>query len=564
MTLAVLAFVAGWLSVQCCMLVAALLPSARALRFVGTKVSADRITIDVVSALSTSKCPACGEASSRVHSRYVRRLMDLPWHGKLVQLRWKSRRWFCDAAACPRQIFTERLPDVASPHARSTSRMIQALRAIGLSCGGEGGARLGRRLGMTTSPDRVLRIIRGVPLEPRSTPRVLGVDDFAFRRGHRYGTILCDLERHIAVDLLPERSSESFRDWLQSHSGVEVISRDRGDYYIKGATEGAPTATQVADRWHLLKNLREALTKATDRCSQPIVAAARALWREQGVPTTTTASAEPAENPEKIGRVEQLKQARRARRLERYEQMLELHRQKLSNREIARRLGMYRDTVRRYLRAGAFPERATRKYPSSTIPFAEYLQSRWDEGCRNAAQLSRELKQQGFKGSYYMVKRFVADWRQSRSKGRDNSAQPPSTRSLFHRPSSNRIAWLLMYPPSDPDDKNQILLERIRADCPTLAATADLAIQFALLLKERNAPALDTWVDRARSEDSAPDLRRFAEGLKRDWAAVKAAFSLPWSNGQTEGHVNRLKLIKRQMFGRAKFDLLRLRFLNAG
>jgi transposase len=547
------------------MLVPELLPSARALELTGLKIASGLITIEVASIQASGACPACGEVSSRVHSRYMRKLIDLPWHGKQVQIRWRSRRLFCDVATCPRRIFTERVPDVAAPHARATSRMTQALRAIGIACGGEGGARLGKRLGMLASPDRVLRVIRRTPLEPQSTPRVLGVDDFAFRRGHRYGTILCDLEQHRAVDLLPERSSESFRDWLQSHPGIEVISRDRGDYYIKGAEEGAPTAAQVADRWHLLKNLREALTKATDRCSPQIVAAARALWREQqDIQTTTTAGAEPVENPAKNGHVQQLKQARRARRLQRYEQVLELHRQKLSNREIARRLGMYRDTVRRYLQAGTFPERAARRYPGSTIPFGQYLQRRWHEGCRNAAQLTRELQQEGFKGSYYMVKRFVAHWRQPEPNGGQNVGQLPSARSLFQRPSSNRIAWLLMYPPSDPDNKNQMLLERIRADCPTLAAAADLATQFVSLLKERNASALDVWVDRARSESSAPDLRRFAEGLKADWAAVKAAFSLPWSNGQTEGHVNRLKLIKRQMFGRAKFDLLRLRFLNAG
>jgi transposase len=188
-----------------------MLPGSRALRFEGVKVVSDLITIEVASALPTATCPSCHRASSKIHSRYTRKLMDLPWHGRQVQIRWRSRRFLCDVADCKQQIFTERVPEIAAPHARTTDRMAQALRAIGLSCGGEGGARLARRLSMRTSPDRLLRIIRRTPLASHVTPRILGVDDWAFRRGRTYGTILCDLERHCAVELLPERSSESFQ-----------------------------------------------------------------------------------------------------------------------------------------------------------------------------------------------------------------------------------------------------------------------------------------------------------------------------------------------------------------
>lgn len=198
---------------------------------------------------------------------------------------------------------------------------------------------------------------------------------------------------------------------LQSHPGVEVISRDRGDYYIKGATAGAPHATQVADRWHLLTNLREALMRAADRFSQQIVAAARAVARElEPVLQNHEAAAQLPENTDKLSPARMQQQTRRSRRAQRYEQVLELKRQKISNREIARRLNMHRGTVRRFLNAGTFPERATRTYHSRADSITQYLRERWDEGCENAAQLTHELRQRGFDGSYDMVRRRVARW----------------------------------------------------------------------------------------------------------------------------------------------------------
>jgi transposase len=480
---------------------------------------------------------------------------------------WRSRKFFCDNPYCPQRIFTERLPDVTESYGRKTCRIAKILLAIGLACGGEGGARLAERLAMPFSPDSLLRAIRQAILPVAQTPRVLGVDDWAFRRGQRYGTILCDLERHRPVDLLPERSSEAFANWLKAHPGVEIVSRDRGDYYVKGATTGAPDAVQVTDRWHLLKNLREALVRVVNRHCQQVQAAARAAVAAVDIespdsPEESTAKDSSAK-PVSVTRAEELKQERRECRLNRYQQVVELHAKGVSYREIARQLGMHRGTVRRFLAAGCFPERAEQRYPRGTDPFIEHLRKRWKEGCHNATQLTEELRKRGFDGSYDMVRRRVASWRTRSQSSSSSQRSAKAARPAARRPSSNRVAWMLLKMQCDLGPEEQALTKSIAEHCPQLEKAAALSREFGEMVRKRKAQALDDWIARVSASEGAVELRRFAEGLKDDLAAVKAALSLPWSNGQTEGQVNRLKLIKRQMFGRAKFDLLRQRVLCA-
>ena len=546
-----------------------LLPDASALRCDQVMIRQDVIVIAVSSANPSARCPHCGAVSTRIHSHYERTLADLPWQGQRVQMRWHSRKFFCDATECPQRIFTERLPEVAATCARRTVRLDDAQRHIAFACGGEAGARLAGKLGMPTSADSLLRVIRRTSTEEFSTPRVLGVDDCAMRRGRRYGTILCDLERHRPIDLLPERSSAAFSSWLIAHPGIEIISRDRGDDYTTGAAAGAPEATQVADRWHLVHNLHEVLVRIADQHHSEVSKAAKiAQAVNQADPDeSTTASTAPSPvAPVKLTQAEQRKQMHRDRRRQRYERVMELHRRGMSMRAIARELGMHRRTVRRFVNAGSFPERAIRPSHSQMDPFAGYLRRRWDEGCHNAAQLTREIQALGFTGCYDLARRRVAGWRDPQdadhTRGPKASTSPPSAK--VKRPSSTRVAWLLLKETDELEPEEQVLRKAILECCAELETSTVLAHKFGEMLRERRAHDLQAWISLASDQATPSDLCRFAAGLTADLAAVQAALSVPWSNGQVEGQINRLKLVKRQMYGRANFDLLRSRFLYAG
>jgi transposase len=236
-----------------------LLPDPTCLHLKLLDASEAAITAVVTTTSEESECPLCRKPSARLHSRYVRAVADLPWMGCAVHLELHVRRFFCTNSECARQIFTERLPTVVAPYARRTTRLTDVFTLISFALGGEAGKRLAAGMGLETSPDTLLRLIRAQPEEQASTPRILGVDDFSFCKRKSYGTILLDLERRIPIDILPDREAAILEKWLKAHEGVEIISRDRGGPYAEGAKLGAPDAQQVADRWHLLANLSEAL-----------------------------------------------------------------------------------------------------------------------------------------------------------------------------------------------------------------------------------------------------------------------------------------------------------------
>jgi transposase len=501
----------------------------------------DRVTILTEPKSPTSACPSCGLVSARVHSRYRRTLADLPWQGRVVALHVQARRFRCIAHTCPRQIFSERLPEVGQPWARRTARLADLQRHIGLALGGEAGSRLALRLAMPVGATTLLGMLRrGAPETPGQAPRVLGVDDWAWRRGHRYGTILCDLERRRVVDLLPDRRAETLADWLRRHPGVEVVCRDRAGAYAEGARQGAPSAVQAADRWHLLENCSRALLEAVRRRRAEVEAAARPVVAEPVAP---------AGEPPPMTSAERRQWERWWRGQQSYEQVVRLHREGLPIRAIGRRLRIGRNTVRRWLR-GAAPE-PYRPRRSSLDPHRAVLERRWAEGCRNGAQLWRELRAAGFRGGLRVVTEWATRQRLAVLPGRPASG--------FAAPPSRRVARLLTADPQALDAAERCYLDRLLTASPPLALARSLALRFAAMVREREAGALEPWL----TEADGSELSSFAAGLRQDEAAVRTALELPWSNGQTEGQITKLKLIKRQMYGRAKHDLLRARVLHA-
>ena len=505
----------------------------------------DRLTISAHSTTKQAACPDCGIVTQRIHSAHRRQPYDLPNSGRTVRLQLEVPRFRCINERCSRCTFVERIPAIVPFHAQRTQRLTATLKIVVLETGAEAGARLSHYLKMAASADTLLRMVRSIPLEEQPTPRVLGVDDWALKKGRRYGTILVDLERHCPVDLLPERSADALEQWLKDHPGVEVISRDRGDEYIQGASRGAPEALQIADRWHLLKNWNEALQRMWDRHGKVLRQAAKHVQAE----IQTTEVDEPViPEPE-------LPAEKPSYRQHLFNEAKRLAAEGYSQRAIARQLRLHRVTVARYIVADELPRRILPQNTSSVMPYWDYVQRRWDEGQQNAMQLWYELQAQGFSGGYASVNRAVKRWRPRGTRHHGVASQQSSiTLSPRH------AAWLLVKTPDDLSQTQTLLLEALRHLCPETDIAYPLAQRFVTMIRNRQPEALDSWLQEAETCGIAA-IRNFVIKLRQDYDAVKAALSFEWSNGQVEGQVNRLKTIKRQMYGRANFDLLRLRVL---
>lgn len=512
-----------------------------------------------------ARCPQCQHLSRRVHSYYIRSPHDVPISDYAVQLRLHVRRFRCLTPDCPQQTFAERLPAVVPVAARRTVRLTAALHSLAFALGGEAGARVAQRLHMPVSADTLLRVIRQAAVPVAPIPRVLGVDDFAFRKGCSYGTILVDLERQCPIDLLPDRTAATLRDWLQQHPGVEIIARDRSTEYARGATAGAPAAVQVADRWHLLQNLREALERLLHR---RYVALAR-------LPMPDSQSTRGAVDTRNVGlhtalRIptasERIVSVRaREQRLAQYQAVRTLHADGRNILQIAKHLKMSRITVRKYVQAEVFPERAAYPLaPSMLDPYRVYLHQRWIEGCENAAHLWREICAVGYRGTRAQVEKWAYHRRVDAAPSTPHSyraALPVRRRAReIKLASPRRLVWLLLRAPEMLLPEERATLSGIQQD-REIAASYALAQQFLAIVRQRQVEQLDAWLCTSAGSDVA-ELQTFAAGLRQDYACVRAALTHRWSTGPVEGHINRVKCVKRQMFGRAKLDVLRQRVLN--
>ena len=526
-----------------------LLPHLAGVIVEGIAVAAGLACVWARARAGEAACPGCETASSRVHSRYGRRLADAAIGGRRVMIRLTVRRFFCEAPDCKKRTFAEQVEGLTTRYARRTPPLRAALGAVAAALAGRAGSRLAAALGMTAGRTCMLRLLMALPVPQPGTVRVLGVDDFAFRRGRVYGTILIDVETGRPIDLLPDRESGTLRDWLKAHPGTEVLCRDRAGAYADGAREGAPGAVQVADRWHLWHNLAGHAEKTVARhrecIREPEAEAAPESGAEAGLALQQAAAAAAAQ------RADALPLAARTR--ERWELIQALRAQGKGIKPIMRETGLAKGTVRRFYYAATVDEllaKARDGRPSLLDDHKEYLHQQWNAGCTSVRQLHAEIRERGYPGSYGTVRDYLRPFRELGA-APPSAPAPPKARDITR--------WLLSQPESLEEDE-KLKLRDARDRCPHVDALASHVTAFAEILTGRHGDRLDDWIAAVEADDQ-PDLHSFTLGIRRDYDAVKNGLTLPWSSGKVEGNVNRLKVLKRQMYGHAGFDLLRHRVL---
>lgn len=518
-----------------------------------------RMVFSVRSTQVVTHCPLCNCPTHRIHSQYERTLKDIPLVQFNLTILLAVCKFFCLNEQCRRRIFTERLPDVVAPWARRTHRYSEKLKALGLALGGSAASRLSHQLGYGTSRQTILRLLSKLPVPEIVTPKILGVDDFALRKGHHYGTILVDLEHQKPIALLPDRTAETLEAWLKEHPGVEILSRDRSKTYRRGMNNGAPDAIQVADRFHLLQNLQEVIEKVFRGQTSVLKRVEREQLKSEGITLPESKTEAPASS-------RQLKKNQnRARRLEKYEQSHILRKQGHQIKDIAHHLGIGERTVYTYLSHSTFPEYqvSSRQYRSVLDPYKPYLIEQWNQGRHQTKALFREIQQQGYQSTYATVTRFTKQLRQLNRETLNHlvgQGPAPKVKPLNQKPlSARRAAWLVLRREDNRDAKQEKLFELL-CQQPELSATISLAQDFMALVRQRLPKKLDDWLDKAKNS-SIKAFENFAKSIGDDYDAVKAGVTLEVSNGQVEGQNNRLKMLKRQMFGRAGLDLLAKRFI---
>lgn len=512
------------------------------------------------------RCPRCAMPSWRVHGRYGRRLADAPVGITPVVIEFVVRRFKCTNAACPAVTFAEQVEGLTSPHARYTPLLRAVFTSIALVLAGRPGARLAIALGAQVAKDALLGLLRAMPEPANRLVRVLGVDDFALRKGNSYATLLVDLEARRPLDVLPGRDADPLAAWLADHLEVEIICRDRAGAYAEGSRTGAPQAMQVADGWHLWHNLGEAVEK-TVGAHHPCIRAAVTAPPVVEEPAETDLDVEelsdeiaPFVPPDGICDV--LGQPRRlvARTTERYEAVQRLLAEAKSLAAIRRELSLDHGTVRRFARAGSLDELLVKAVNRTSIldPYKSYLHQRWREGCHNVPALHREVREMGFTGDIQSVRRYFRPFKKPHSSlPKSPPTPPPPVRPV---PTPRRVARWIMTAPDRLSQADAVELKEIRAGCPELDAATRHVRDFATMMRDQQSSLLPGWMERVLADD-LPALHSLVNGFHRDLDAVTAAFSTTWSSGQVEGQVTRVKLLKRMGYGRASLAVLRRRIL---
>ena len=506
-----------------------------------TEREGDMAFIFVKSLTKKAVCPGCKIHSKSIHSYYERTIKDLPAFGNKIYLRLKIRKFYCCNPECERKIFAERFDNHFASYKRTSNRLREKLLKIALLTGGNAGEKLCKTLNIPVSSSTLIRLIHQQEVPEPVVTEAVGIDDWAFKKGINYGTAVVDLKQHRIIDLLPDREAATVESWLKSRPHVKIVPRDRYSRYAKGVTNGLPEAIQVADRWHLLKNMGESLKKLLERKRQE-------MRRNDTISKPVIATNNPAAIMQRITNDQ-------TRRQQQLDEVKRLHSSGLGIRKIAMALKMSRVTIRNYLHLDVPPPKNTTKTNIAT--FNEYIQQRMEEDKNiQVIQLWKEIKAKGYNGCRSVVYEYLKEY-----------VNPQKKISM---PDQQPIAWipskvsLLLYRKEEMLSKNERrLIKYLQNKSPDIRATALLSHKFRDIMENKQGHLLTEWI--AEVERSpVRELKGFAKGLLNDYHAVKNALSLPWSNGQVEGQINKLKTVKRQMYGRASFSLLRKRLILSG
>jgi transposase len=492
-------------------------------------VSGDLVSIWVRSAADGAACPGCGIWCTKVRGRYSRQLRDSAAGGRRVLIWLLVRLLRCGNPECPKGSFAEQPAGLAAPYARKTPLLAGQLGAVAAALAGRAGSRLARAvLAAGVSRHTLIRLLMAVPDPPAGAVRVLGADDFSLRKGHTYATVLVDMETGAPVDVLPDREAATLEAWLKEHPGVRVICRDRASAYAQAAAAGAPDAAQVADRWHLWHNLCEYAGKAAARHRACLGGTCQQQEEEEGVPADL--------DPEAVIR------ARHAA----------VHQLRDAGHDLAQAaaaLGLTPQTASRFWRARSAGQLLAARGPSALDPFKPCLRQRWAQGITKITALHQEITAQGYGGSYTTVHAFLTPLRLAAP---PRPAAPPAPRQV--------AGWILTDPARlGPGDA--AALAAILGRCPELSALAGHVTEFAKILTGLHGTRLAAWLDDVDTGPARTELRSFTKGIRQDYQAVRNGLTLHWNSGRVEGLNTRTKLIKRQMYGRAGFPLLRKRIL---
>jgi transposase len=543
-------------------LLALLFPQLAGLHVHRVEDTGDAVVISASCTASSACCPACGSLSARVHGGYSRTVADGTAGGRPVLIILRVLRFLYVSPSCPKATFALQEDGLTSRYRRRSVPLTAMLAGFGLELAGRAGARLaGRRLGIAVHSSTTLRLVAALPEHEAGTaPEILGIDDFALRKGHVYGTVLVDMDTGDVVDVLPDREAATVEAWLKAHPGAAVICRDRAGAYAEGARAGAPGAVQVADRWHLWHNLAEHAEKTAGRHRGCLLAAGHGTQdgddqEGEGQAPSREPGPDPEDQLQPDGFLDACGRERRlvTRTRERYADIRARLDGNQSLSAISRATGLDRKTVQRFARAQSIDELLVRAVTreAKIDEFKPYLCQRWNEDVRDASVLHAELRQRGWAGSVQTVRRYLAPFRKT-----DAAPEPPPP-----VPKTRQITRLLLTRPDHLQSDEQTQLAGIRAQCPHLDALAGHISAFAQMMAGlTGSTGLDAWLAAVEADDQ-PELRSFDTGIRNDKEAVVNGLTLPYSSGRVEGTVNKIKMIKRQMYGRAGFPLLRKRVM---